>query len=159
VSTPTQQALNVQQAIADLIYEQWKLTGVLSPDSITFKGFEEMPNSHFKEGMMMAIEVNAVSGTSIPQSLKHTKMMDLYKIDIFLKVPDTTAPMREEAENQRMQIIDRIWAIIHDNQVEISGLNIATLTRWLKKDELGNSPIILSNSLFITGQWYHKSSL
>lgn len=152
----TEQLTNVAQKIAETtLYDNWDLEDGIGKKDIIFRSYQVQPNSHFKEGNNLLIEVYPVSGNAIPKSIAITNMLDLYKIDFWYKVALADNEGRTRAEVHRFKVLDKIMRLIHNNQTNITGIKIATLTRWMQSDELAGSPIVLHNSIFITAFWFH----
>jgi hypothetical protein len=152
------QVQNVPQTIADTLFNKWGLDdpAELKKDKIDFAAFSYHPDQRFKQGKDIVIEIDNPSGTADPRTLSLTMIQDLFKLDVWIKLKDSSREARIRAENNRALIKDQILKIIHDNQTSIIGIDIGTFGRFLKQDELENN--ILHNTIFVVGEWRHKQS-
>lgn len=152
------QVQNVSQTIADMLFTKWGLDdpAELKKDKIDFTAFSYHPDQRFKQGKEIVIEIDNPSGTADPRTPSLTMIQDLFKLDVWIKLKDSSREARIRAENNRALIKDQILKIIHDNQTSISGIDIGTFGRFLKQDELENN--ILHNTVFVVGEWRHKLS-
>lgn len=153
----SQQLLDFAQKIIDeVLYGKWDLEENLDRENIDLVNFQLSPDNKFNSGKNITIEVYHVSGDMVPQSPARTRVRDLFKIDSWIRVSDSSRENRAKLEADRAKILDKITRLIHNNQTAIPGLKIATLTRWQRLDELTGIPLILHNSTFITGEWFHS---
>lgn len=155
----SQQIVNFAENIKEIIFENWTLKGRNDRLKFFWAGYK-IQRIVFKNKKRL-IEVTQESGTGDPKSPARTKLDFLFKLDIWMKLTDSTVKdaARVEQENDRALIKDEILKIIHNNQTTITGLKIATLTKFLDPDELDKpGEYWLHSSIFLTGQLFHAKT-
>lgn len=154
----SQQSKNVEQIIADLLFKKWSISdpAEIKKDKIDFAAFSYHPDGRFQSGKNIVVEIDNPAGTATPRTLSLTMIDDIFKLDIWIKMTSASREDRIRYENNRALIKDEIMQIIHDNQTAVEGLEIATFGRFTKQDELENN--ILHNTIYVTGQWHHKTT-
>lgn len=152
------QVLNLSEAIANLLFEKWSkdFPPELKKDKIDFAGFSYYPDGRFQSGKDIVIEIDDLAGTPETRTQGLTMMLDLFKIDVWVRVADTSKEGRIRAENNRAKVKGQVMDIIHDNSTTIPGIEIARFSRFQKLDEPQNN--ILHNIVYVTGQWHHRKS-
>lgn len=153
-----QQVKNVQNSIKELLKTNWTLADAMDKEKIQWAS-NILKNTE-RQQFVYSIEVTRTTGVNTPQSQKITKMYPLFKIDLWINLRDPTGDDdRQVLENNRMVIIDEIYRIIHDNQISVTGLNIATFGKEMTADDLETQGFnVLHTTLFIEGEYYHTKT-
>jgi hypothetical protein len=154
----TAEPLNFCQKFIEMLRANWSLQGDESADNIFFAWYMIDPTIRFSSGKMIVIEIYPIAGTGKLTSISSNKVNDVFKLDYWIKLDNTSDEGRRNAENQRARIKKTILDLIHNNQTQISNLNIAIFTRFVHADEVQNKPITLHESIFITGEYFHTLS-
>jgi hypothetical protein len=153
------ETLNFQQKIIITLHDNWPLQGSEAAENIFFAGYMIDPQKRFNSsGKKIEIEVYPSAGVGMLTSLSTNKVNDLFKLDYWIRVEDDSDTGRQSSENQRAKIKKAILDVLHDAQRDIEDLDIAIFTRFVTSDEVQILPIILHESIFITGQYYHHLS-
>lgn len=155
----TAETLNFQQKIAQILHDNWPLQGSEATENIFFAGYKIDPANRFNaSGAKIEIEIYPSAGAGMLTSLSTNKVNDLFKLDYWIVVEDESDNGRQEYENQRARVKKAILDVLHDAQRDIEDLDIAIFTRFNTLDEVQTKPIILHESISITGQYYHHLS-
>lgn len=150
------QDYNIPNTIANKLLEKWntEFPNEAKKDKIQFVGYVYHPDQRFQNGREIVIEVDNPSATPDQTSQGTTTINDLFKIDIWVKMQDTSDGGRERYENIRFLLKRLIMDIIHQQQKNITGLRFAQLGVFRKQDEPENN--ILHSIIFVEGQWFHE---
>lgn len=153
------ETLNFTQKIIQILHDNWPLGGDEDTDNIFFAGYMIDPQKRFNaSGKMIEIEIYPISGVANLSSLHSSTVNDLYKLDYWIKITDESDEGRQQGENQRFRVKKAILDTIHNAQSGIENLNIAFFSRFANADEIQNKPIVLHESTFITGEYFHYKS-
>ncbi len=151
------QVINFAKNIKDLLYDNWSLTDELDRKKFYWSGSMIPPKIRAEKPL--TIEVTNPTGDGFPQSSFHTKIHDLFKIDLWMKLIDPTAlAYFEKRDTDRALVKNEIMKIIHDNQNAITGLKIGVFGRFLTQDEMEKAPFWFHNTVYVRGEWFHKKS-
>lgn len=153
-----QQVFNSKQVIADLLFKNWNLKNpdAIKKENISFNGFSSHPDTRFQDGNKIVIEIDNPVGTGEARTLANTKILDYPRLDIWIKMEDTSRESRIRYENYRALIKDEIMRIIDINKKAIQGFKLSTFSRFIEGiDELEN--LILRSAIILKAEWYHKA--
>lgn len=153
----SEQFVNFAQNVKTILYNNWDLEDQLEREKIKWYDYEA-PRKIVNENKISIILTNP-SNTAIPKSKANTRMQELIKIDVYMKMKDPLGELeRQQMETNRQKIIDKIYELIHDNQTGITGLEIVPFGRRLRSDELDESAkVFLHDTVYFTGEWFHNS--
>jgi len=151
-------AINVPEEITKVLFDNWTIENPaeLKKDKIDFVGFSYHPSERFKQGKDIVIEIDNPSGTADTKSLGLARIDDMFKLDFWIKLKDSSRPGRVQSEKQRVIIKTKIMDIIHANQTAIPGLKISLFDNFLKRDELENN--LIHNIIYLKGEWFHYNT-
>lgn len=149
----SQQWINFKKEILKVIQNNYDLKEV-QKKAIYFADYAMQAAKRFQSGYTIVIEITKPAGSATPKSIASTKIHDLYKIDVWMKVVATNTESRKKYEEDRALIENEILTIIDANKTAITGIRLATFTRFATLDEVDTDPIVLHSSIFITAQWY-----
>ncbi|GEM_PF-5872956 len=156
----SQQITNFAEAIKELLYENWTLKDRNDKLRFFWAGYK-IDKNLFKNKKRF-IEVTTVSSAPETKTLGLTKLDNLFKIDLWIKVQEGDAKnhdARVQLENDRALCKDQILKLIHDNQTAITGMEIGTFGNMLDPDDMETmGDKWLHSVMHVIGQIHHRKS-
>lgn len=153
----SQQAVNVPQNIADVLKDQWSILDPvdLKKDKIGFHGYSTTGDLIFQDGEKIIIEIDDPAGTAEQRIQSSTKILDVLRLDLWMRVEDSSSEAIKRLQNNRFLVKNEIMRILAKNKKTIPGVRYLKFQRFLKQDELEHN--LLRNFTFVTAEWYHKA--
>lgn len=156
----SQQITNFAETIKELLYENWTLKNRNDRLKFFWAGYK-IDKNIFKNKKRF-IEVTTISTAPEPKTLGLTKLDNMFRIDLWIKVQETEAKnhnARVQLENDRALCKDHILSLVHGNQIAISGLEITTFGNMLDPDDLETmGDKWLHSVIHVIGQIHHRKS-